>query len=54
MLAHQWMAEPSTTTIHGTPKRSASIPKLEEKKVLSSGMVTFPSSPSVPTQRFAY
>ncbi len=35
-----------TTIIHGTPKRSATMPKHGEKNVLPSGMRTSPPSPS--------
>ena len=35
-----------TATIHPTPKRSVTMPKLEEKNVLASGMVTVPPSES--------
>src|SRR5262245_14303258 len=42
-----------TTTIHETPKRSWSMPKLGEKKVLVSGIVTLPPSLSPLNSRSA-
>src|SRR5437773_10665321 len=43
----------STWTIHDTPKRSATIPKRGEKKVLTSGCCTWPPLPSTENTRSA-
>ena len=40
-------------TIHITPKRSATMPKRGEKKVLAKGICTFPPSPSAAKTRSA-
>src|SRR3954464_9420829 len=42
-----------TTTIHGTPKRSVTMPKLEVKNVLPSGTQIFPPSARAVKARFA-
>ena len=42
-----------TTTIHDTPKRSATMPKREEKKVLVNGICTCPPSASAANNRSA-
>ena len=41
------------TTIHSTPKRSATMPKLDAKKVFASGMRTVPPSASAAKHRAA-
>ena len=40
-------------TIHPTPKRSATMPKRGEKKVLVSGICTWPPSASAANSRSA-
>src|SRR3954464_3100068 len=42
-----------TTTIHGTPKRSVTMPKLDEKNVFPSGTQIFPPSESALKARVA-
>src|SRR5919108_548020 len=43
----------ATTIIHGTPKRSATMPKREEKKVLVNGICTCPPSARAANSRSA-
>ena len=43
----------STYTIHDTPKRSATMPKLGEKNVLANGIFTCPPSLRAPKSRSA-
>lgn len=48
--AGMWMSwdysDTSQLTIHGTPKRSTSMPKRAAQNVFSSGIRTLPPSPS--------
>src|SRR5947208_591991 len=49
----QFFDEADTRTIHDTPKRSATMPKSGEKKVLVKGICTCPPSPSAANNRRA-
>ena len=51
--AHDLFSEGATTIIHDTPKRSATMPKREEKKVLVSGICTCPPSARAANSRSA-